>query len=454
MEALVELKYILFLFWILGGICIIIFFVRKARYKEPDISEYYKLIGELNEKKNEDLELIHKRNKEIDKIEEEILKCKKELGLKLFKSYDSNNVVSKKKSVLKIFKRLILILLLVIILFCIYSFIFHRISTFKENKILEKYNLGKVININGLDINYKIFNEDNKENTIVFLSGLGTNELALSLEPFANKINSKIILINRPGYSLSEDTKEKATLDFVIDYYRSVLSELNINEKIILMPSSLGGLYAIEWINKYPEEIKGLVALDITCPYLAVNDPETYFGNEVIMPDNFTFLLSSKISRMYGVLGIHRQLYNLGLYEKYNYYGFYSEDVVNAMHYISLQRNEKYFMLSENGYLYLNAKEVLGNLGEEYNNIPKLMILANYSSGDFFEKYEKEESLKYYSSEEELYEDIKTLEKIRKKEIEYYNKFDNNKSILIEGPHTIYEYPSKNLINTINDFIN
>ena len=85
MEALKELDYILFLFWILGGICIIIFFIRKIKYKEPDISEYYKLITILNDQKDEDLKLLHDRNKEIDKIEEEILKCKKELGIKLFK---------------------------------------------------------------------------------------------------------------------------------------------------------------------------------------------------------------------------------------------------------------------------------------------------------------------------------------------------------------------------------
>ena len=85
METLTELEYLLFLFWILSGLCLLIFFIRKARYKEPDINEYYKLINQLNDQKDEDLKLLHDRNKEIDKIEEEILKCKKELGLKLFK---------------------------------------------------------------------------------------------------------------------------------------------------------------------------------------------------------------------------------------------------------------------------------------------------------------------------------------------------------------------------------
>jgi len=86
METLNELKYILYLFWVLGGICVVIFFIRKKYYKETDISEYYRLANELNEMKEEDLELINKRNKEIDRIEKQILECKKELGFKLFKN--------------------------------------------------------------------------------------------------------------------------------------------------------------------------------------------------------------------------------------------------------------------------------------------------------------------------------------------------------------------------------
>jgi len=46
-------------------------------------------------------------------------------------------------------------------------------------------------------------------------------------------------------------------------------------------------------------------------------------------------------------------------------------------------------MLSENGYLYLNAKEVLKNINDEYKNIPKLMILTNYSSGEFLKNMKK-----------------------------------------------------------------
>lgn len=85
METLKELECLLFLFWILSSLCVLIFFIRKVRYKEPDISEYYRLINKLNDQKDDDLKLLHQRNKEIDKIEKEILEIKKELWIKLYK---------------------------------------------------------------------------------------------------------------------------------------------------------------------------------------------------------------------------------------------------------------------------------------------------------------------------------------------------------------------------------
>lgn len=100
METLNQLQIILFLFWFLGGLCVIIFFIRKARNNEPNISEYYKLISQLDDQKEEDLNLIHKRNKEIDKIEKQILDCKKELGIELFKGNSAKEDSMKKKKII------------------------------------------------------------------------------------------------------------------------------------------------------------------------------------------------------------------------------------------------------------------------------------------------------------------------------------------------------------------
>ena len=374
------------------------------------------------------------------------------ISVKKMIDYSRGKFVMKK--FFKIIKKIIIALIIILFIFCIYSFIFHRIQTNKENKILKNYDLGEVINIDGYDINYKIFNKDNTTNTIVFLQGLSVNDIALSLEPFAKKINSRIILINRPGYALSSDSKDEATLDYVVEYYRKTLKSLNINEDIFLMPSSLGGLYAIHWINKYPNEIKGMIALDITCPYLVVNDKDNYSPDIPINTNDLSYKITSNISRMYGFLGIHRQLYLLGKYEKNSSYGYYSEDILDAMYYLSLQVNDKRFMLSENGYLYYNSNVLLKNIGEEYNKVSKLFIISNYIDGDFFYKYEKNEFLAYLKNEDDLNGYLLLLRKIRDDEINYFSNFENTEFDIIEGPHTIYEYPKDVLINTINSFIN
>lgn len=46
--------------------------------------DYKKIIRELNERKESYLDVLSIKNKEINRIEEKILACKKELNMKLF----------------------------------------------------------------------------------------------------------------------------------------------------------------------------------------------------------------------------------------------------------------------------------------------------------------------------------------------------------------------------------
>lgn len=75
-----KLQIILFGLCALSGVAIIIFALRKND-KEID---YDRIIRQLNNQKAQDLNILDRRNKEIDKIEEKILKCKKELRMRLF----------------------------------------------------------------------------------------------------------------------------------------------------------------------------------------------------------------------------------------------------------------------------------------------------------------------------------------------------------------------------------
>lgn len=82
MEEIIILKLSLFGLCVLGGVVILIFFIRK----NEDVVDYFKIINDLNSQMEQNLKNIKIGNKKIDTLEREILKCKKKLGFKLFTS--------------------------------------------------------------------------------------------------------------------------------------------------------------------------------------------------------------------------------------------------------------------------------------------------------------------------------------------------------------------------------
>ena len=74
-------------YYILIGLCLIslLIFIIYVFIKSDNDIDYDKIISDLNKQKEIDLLILDKGNKEINKIENKILKCKKELGIRLFR---------------------------------------------------------------------------------------------------------------------------------------------------------------------------------------------------------------------------------------------------------------------------------------------------------------------------------------------------------------------------------
>lgn len=81
MELETYLQFLLFILCGLDGLVILIFILRQ----NDQGYDYDRIIRELNEQKEQNLNLIDSGNKEIEKIEKQILDCKKVLGIRLFK---------------------------------------------------------------------------------------------------------------------------------------------------------------------------------------------------------------------------------------------------------------------------------------------------------------------------------------------------------------------------------
>ena len=87
------------------------------------------------------------------------------------------------------------------------------------------------------------------------------------LEPLINKLKSKykIIVIEYFGIGDSGDTTRSRDVDTICDEIKYAMKKININ-KYFLVPHSISGLYSMYYIQKYKNDIKGLIGIDMTLP--------------------------------------------------------------------------------------------------------------------------------------------------------------------------------------------
>lgn len=79
METEVVIQIIFFVLCFLSGIVLIIFILRS----EDSGIDYDKIIEEMKQQTQDNLNVLEEGNKKIDKIEKKIWNCKKKLGFKL-----------------------------------------------------------------------------------------------------------------------------------------------------------------------------------------------------------------------------------------------------------------------------------------------------------------------------------------------------------------------------------
>ncbi|WP_035290428.1 alpha/beta hydrolase [Clostridium sp. KNHs214] len=123
----------------------------------------------------------------------------------------------------------------------------------------------KLSTIKGRKIEYLITGSG--ENTVVIMLGMGCSMYAwLDIADEISKY-AKVIIIHRPGVGNSELHHEGSnTLIAAKDLY-SLLTELNINEKVILVGHSYGGLCVQHFARLYPEKVESVLLVESASMY-------------------------------------------------------------------------------------------------------------------------------------------------------------------------------------------
>ena len=133
----------------------------------------------------------------------------------------------------------------------------------------------ELINIGERNIECLI--EGEGKNTVIIFPGMGCS--IYSWMDVVNDISeyAKVIVIHRSGVGNSDENENRSTTLTASEDLFAIIKKLNINEKIILVGHSYGGLCVQNFARLHPDIIKGIVLVDSS----SVN---TYKFNELYLP--------------------------------------------------------------------------------------------------------------------------------------------------------------------------
>ncbi|ARV58770.1 hypothetical protein BZZ01_09065 [Nostocales cyanobacterium HT-58-2] len=120
---------------------------------------------------------------------------------------------------------------------------------------------GKLIEINGNNWHYQVMGRG--QPTVIVDSGTGGTHLDWQLvQPEVAKF-TKILTYDRPGYGWSDLSSEPRTAEQVVSELRQLLREAEIEPPYVLVGMSLSGLFSRLFAYHYPEEVAGMVLVDV-----------------------------------------------------------------------------------------------------------------------------------------------------------------------------------------------
>ncbi|MGE7091014.1 alpha/beta fold hydrolase [Lysinibacillus sp. NPDC048646] len=179
------------------------------------------------------------------------------------------------KKTLTIIGKIIAVLAIVIVLFLAIVFLVNIVCNKMEQGKIESY--GQFVTVDGKNMN--VFIQGEGEETVVLLPGYGTAAPALDFKLLIDELSPfyKVVVVEPFGYGLSDETDKERITENIVSELHEALQQLDIDE-FTLMGHSIAGIYGLDYVNKYPNEVSAFVGLDSSVPTLS----EKEIGSSII----------------------------------------------------------------------------------------------------------------------------------------------------------------------------
>ncbi|MET3942347.1 2-hydroxy-6-oxonona-2,4-dienedioate hydrolase [Paenibacillus sp. PvP094] len=163
------------------------------------------------------------------------------------------------RKVRNILLKIIAAIAIAIVLFLSIVYITNVTSRNSEEKKIESY--GQHVSVDGKNMN--VFIQGEGKETIVLLPGYGTAAPALDFKLLIDELSPyyKVVAVEPFGYGLSDETEKERTTENIVSEVHEALQQLDIHQ-YMLMGHSIAGIYGIDYVNKYPDEVTAFVGID------------------------------------------------------------------------------------------------------------------------------------------------------------------------------------------------
>jgi len=248
-------------------------------------------------------------------------------------------------------------LIAAIVLFLGIVFVVNIVSTKSEREKIHQY--GQLVPVDGKNMNVLI--QGDGEETIVLLPGYGTASPVLDFKPIIDELspNYRVVAIEPFGYGLSDETDKERTTENIVNEIHEALQQLKI-DRFILMGHSITGIYGINYVSKYPNEVIAFAGIDTSVP----NQP----GMDKKFPTGLFSLLKKS--------GIARLVLNFGD-GPYDYAGLaYDDETKEQLRMIQLKTLYNSTVLNEMNHIASNFK------GAQGLTFPKDLPIILFVQGD------------------------------------------------------------------------
>ncbi|MDI9915276.1 alpha/beta hydrolase [Rhodococcus sp. IEGM 1379] len=121
------------------------------------------------------------------------------------------------------------------------------------------------VSVDGKNMSVSI--RGNGDQTVVLLPGFGTSSPILDFKPLIDELapDYRVVTIEPFGYGYSDATDKGRTTENIVEEIHATVESLGIDQ-YILMGHSVTGIYALDYTEKYRDEVTAFVGIDSSVP--------------------------------------------------------------------------------------------------------------------------------------------------------------------------------------------